>query len=369
MKRFIAVSLVLLSLAGPCGGEELGAWYKGDLHCHSLHSDGDSEIARIIMNAELRDLEFLAVTDHDSWMKGTPSHWTDPDYRSKKLILLYGIEWTTEKGHANIWSDRPLDYRLLWRANLAEDADSLVREARAQGALVSINHPMIRFTSSWDYLPVPDADAVEVWNACYRFPSNSRHAVSRFWDDLLLAGRRITAVGGSDNHQLDGPQSNANLHGLPTTWVYAHEPSARGILDGIRSGRVTVSYAPDGDRFEITADADGDGEFELEMGESAPSAGGSISVRMTAYGPNRKEAGLLRMRGVWFVLYRNGKVIHRERVIRTANEVSLTLHELPAASGYYRAELRGIPDVGMAQRLLFGRTLAVTNPIYFGNRP
>src|SRR5687768_4516500 len=79
-----------------------GRWYAGDLHAHSQHSDGDSPVADIVQRAEDVGLDFFVITDHDSSMNGQTPHWFDPDYRSDQLILLYGIEWTTRVGHANV---------------------------------------------------------------------------------------------------------------------------------------------------------------------------------------------------------------------------------------------------------------------------
>ena len=46
--------------------------------------------------------------------------------------------------------------------------------------------------------------------------------------------------------------------GIMTTWVYAEERTAEGILAGIQSGHVTISYAPSAARIDFSADADSD---------------------------------------------------------------------------------------------------------------
>ena len=52
-----------------------GAWYRGDLHTHSIYSDGDSTVAEVIANAESLGFDFFALTDHDTSMNGIPIHW------------------------------------------------------------------------------------------------------------------------------------------------------------------------------------------------------------------------------------------------------------------------------------------------------
>ncbi len=66
----------------------------------------------------------------------------------------------------------------------------------------------------------------------------------RLWDDLLKQGFHITAVGGSDNHDAtDRTGAKQSPIGTPTTVVYAEELSTRGIIDGVKSGRVFVDAA------------------------------------------------------------------------------------------------------------------------------
>jgi hypothetical protein len=51
-----------------------GHWYKGDLHSHSLYSDGDSPVADVVASVEAKGLDFFALTDHDTDMDGDPVH-------------------------------------------------------------------------------------------------------------------------------------------------------------------------------------------------------------------------------------------------------------------------------------------------------
>ncbi|MGI8857118.1 MAG: PHP domain-containing protein, partial [Thermomicrobiales bacterium] len=41
-------------------------WLRGDLHCHSEHSDGDASLPDILATARALGLDFLAVTDHNT---------------------------------------------------------------------------------------------------------------------------------------------------------------------------------------------------------------------------------------------------------------------------------------------------------------
>jgi hypothetical protein len=365
--RLLGVLALALALVPPLlAGQATGAWYRGDLHAHSTYSDGDSSVAAVVAAAELSGLDFFAITDHDSRMGGTPLHWSDAAYRSATTILLYGIEWTTGRGHANLWAARPFAYGELWLANRAQDPEIAAALARREGALFSIDHPRADICCPWR-LQVPDGAAgVEIWNGPYRFPSGNRKAAGRFYDALLAGGRRVTAVGGSDSHQLKGYQVHFNPPGSPTTWVYAAARTAEAMLEGIRAGHVSMTYMPRGDRLHLDADADGDGTFELMAGDNAPAAGVQITLRAQVHPTGRPGEEAVRERRYVCLIYRNGRVV--KRAILKGPGASVTFRDTPTPGTAYRAELRGAPRLALAQRLVSCRTLALTNPLYVGFR-
>lgn len=395
--RAAIAAALLFALSSSAGA---GQWLRGDLHSHSLHSDGDSPVAEVIASVETKGLDFFALTDHDGNMDGVPTHWDDPDYVSERTILLYGVEWTTGPGHANVWAAQPFDYAPLWQAHLDQDAAAAVAAAHAQGVLFSINHPTAIFCCPWEYEVVEGTDAVEVWNAMYRLPNFNRWAGHEFWDGLLREGRRVSGVGGSDTHDLEGFEARFFGHGNPTTWVYAHDASAAGVLAGIAAGHVSISYAPDAPRLAFWADRDGDGTFETLSGDDLSADGKAIQFRVEI-DPVKERALAVPARRArelpgWLVAdLADGLVTPRElaqrRTVEPAGDggylvgvlkngelfrawqvpngdaAEVSFWDTPAQGDYYRIELRGTPDVpSRIHLLLYGNVLALTNPIYFG---
>jgi hypothetical protein len=377
----------------------VGSWYKGDLHAHSEYSDGDSSISAVIKSAEDKGFDFFVVTDHDMSLRGNPAHWEDPGYHSSALVLLFGIEWTTPRWHANVWSAAPFSYAELWAANRARDGIAAAAAAHRQGALFSINHPEAILTSSWHYPVSPETDSVEVWNTMYRLPSGNRRAGHCFWDGLLNSGRRITCVGGSDTHQLVKWQARLFCHGNPTTWIYAPERTGEALLEGIRAGHVSLSYAPDAPRLDCFADSNNDGTADTMMGDNVEEPGREISftVRIHRSGQDEQpQAGAIFKLGASLTalvadgqlnmeeilkaaslsadsnkhelyivcVYKNG-ALFKAWIVPGAGQ-SCTFSDIPAPGAYYRVELIGNPDATPVQHLLYGRILALTNPIYVG---
>lgn len=54
-----------------------GEWYKGDLHCHSTHSDGDSSVQDVIASAESKGLDFFVI---NALLRGFTKALSNPIY-------------------------------------------------------------------------------------------------------------------------------------------------------------------------------------------------------------------------------------------------------------------------------------------------
>ena len=250
-------------------------WYRGDLHCHTHHSDAQGSLADLAQAARNQGLDFLAVTDHNtvSHLSCLAAH-AGPD-----LLLIRGMEITTEKGHANAWGiERWHEFRCETPAQMAQ----VVEDVRSSGALISINHPKLG-GPPWQFGGEERFDCLEVWQAPW-FVFNDQSL--ELWDRLLKAGHRITGVGGSDVHQTPPGKEVEGLRvGQPCTWVYAQELSEHGILAGIRAGQVFISESPRGPKLLLAADVEGDGQYGARMGDSVQvPPGKTIRLRCEAEG-------------------------------------------------------------------------------------
>jgi hypothetical protein len=222
------------------------AWFRGDLHCHTHHSDGKGTLQNLLDRAAEAGLDFLAVTEHN-----TVSHYPELAAYSGPILLIPGQEITSYKGHANVWGcDRWLDFR----AHSPKDMAWVVEQAHRSGALISINHPKYD-GPDWELGQEFDVDGVEAWQAPW-FVSNYESLA--FWERMLNAGRRVSLVGGSDCHvAASSAEQGLPYLAQPTTWVWAEELSVRGILAGFRAGHVHVSASSDGPHLRFTAETSG----------------------------------------------------------------------------------------------------------------
>lgn len=359
--RRLAYFLALVALVacgdgasdGPSSSPPSGEWLKGDLHLHSSHSNDaqDNPVGAVIAKAEELGMDYFVFTDHDNHVLGNITTWADPAYRSDKMIMLYGTEWTTARGHANIFGTSPWDHSRLWAIRDGDGAAS-VAEAHALGLHFSVNHPLSG--DPWEHSFDIGFDSIEVWNAVFAFPANA--AAIALWDSLLAGGRRLSARGGSDVHHQQGVESMILNAGNPTSFIYSRERTSEAILEALKAGHVSISYAPAAERVDFVADADGDGIFETIIGGNIDGQGQTIRFRIEIVGfraGSTYEVAVLK----------DGAMLQSSHL----DSPELQFEDTPAAGqrAYYRVEVRGaVPDAPADFAVLYGDFVAMTNPIY-----
>jgi hypothetical protein len=201
-------------------------WLAGDLHAHTVHSDGSKTVPALARMAAERGLDFLAVTDHNTISHHAELGWAAGRYG---ITLLPGQEVTTDAGHAGLLGD------VGW-VDFRGSADDWLAQARQRGGLMSVNHP-IAGQVSWLHAMRGRPPLVEVWHWSWLDQRwTTPLAWWQAWDPDAIP------VGGSDWHR---PNSDAPL-GAPTTWVQCAGAGPGDVLDGLRAGRVAISADRDG---------------------------------------------------------------------------------------------------------------------------
>jgi hypothetical protein len=207
-------------------------WLAGDLHSHTVHSDGAMTVPELARFAVGQGLDFIAVTDHNT----TSHHAELPAVAATHgIALLPGQEVTTEEGHAGALGNLDwIDFR--------EPADCWLDATERGGGLLSVNHP-IGGDVSWTIPMKRRPPLIELWHWSWL----DTHWTTPLgwwmaWDPGAIP------VGGSDWHR---PGSDAPP-GSPTTWVECEQDDPRQpadpelVLDAIRAGRTAISASRDG---------------------------------------------------------------------------------------------------------------------------
>jgi hypothetical protein len=268
-------------------------WYRGDLHMHTAHSDGScaSQSGKIVpcpvfltvQNAASRGLDFVAITDHNSLSHYQAMRELQPYF--DHLLLIPGREMTTFWGHFNVFGVTDyIDYRAV--AHDGRDINGMLHDVRTQGGIASVNHAdspggEICMGCAWE--PPTDVDmslftGIEVINGGRIMLSSAD-----FWDKQLGKGLKLTAIGGSDNHNGPSQPGTPAAIGWPTTVVEATELSVPAILEGIRNGRVFIDLTASHDRridIQAANQTDQAGRAAQMGGTLEAAAGDSISFKI-----------------------------------------------------------------------------------------
>jgi len=213
--------------------------FKGDLHTHTIGSDGVMTAEELARLAQRNGLDFLAITDHNQMVSANSLP------RIPNFTIIPGIEWTHYQGHANFLGvDKPYDEPFF--ANTLGEVQARFASARERGAFIVLNHPfdeVAPFQFDMNALPF---DCLEIWNGPMRM--SNLQAIG-LWQGMLTAGKKIPICGGSDYHR----NTPFIFVGGPTNCVYAMSASSADILSGLRQGHAYITFAPNGPRLEMTA--------------------------------------------------------------------------------------------------------------------
>ena len=196
--------------------------YAVELHVHSAASyDGRDSVDRLLEVADERDLDALAVTDHDGIEASRRAASLAPEYG---LVGIVGTEISTAAGHVLALDvEEAIEPGLSFAETLARIDD--------QGGLAVVPHPFQEMRSgvlaeiSRDELAT--ADAIEAYNSRLVTGWSNRQA-RRF-----ARVRDMPMTAGSDAHV-------AEMVGRAVTLVDAEERSATALCDAIRDGRTEL---------------------------------------------------------------------------------------------------------------------------------
>jgi hypothetical protein len=308
-------------------------WYRGDLHLHTVHSDGQRHPNELVTAAHASGLDFIVSTDHNT--NSANRMW--PACPTGSLLVVPGEEVTTRHGHWLAVGLQPqgwIDWRYAPRDGVFPRFAAEVRDA---GGLVVAAHPAAPLPGSlWEF-GFDHVDALEVWNGRW----NLDDEVSlRIWQRLLREGRRIVAVGGSDSHTHHQPV------GSPQTVVHARELSMPAIVDGLRWGR---SYVARSRSVAV--------EFTVSRRGAAELASPGQTLRVPPETPVTVTAMITGAPGTTAALITAEGCVGRATVSGSAR--TMLRWELDAASARFaRLEIRE------AQRRPLGAMVALTNPVW-----
>jgi hypothetical protein len=274
-------------------------WYKGNLHTHSLWSDGDDYLEMIGLWYKEHGYDFLCFTDHnvlstnrENWKdvlntKGGqqaydklkarfPEGWVDervvdgrlqvrlktfPEVDAKigepgKFLLIQGEEITDRfqnfPVHMNATNVRelipPLGGESVYET-IQNNTNALIAQRERTGVpmLIHLNHPNFGYgVTAEDLMRVRGEDFFEVYNGHpgVRNSGDAQHAsTDRIWDIILT--RRLTEFGlpimyglaTDDGHNYHNIPSRASEPGRGWVMVLSSALTPAALIEALEAGR------------------------------------------------------------------------------------------------------------------------------------
>jgi hypothetical protein len=341
----------------------------GNIHIHSILSDGTGTQDDIAEKAVAAGLDFICFNDHDFMMQSLN---LEQEGFFGKMPLFMGLEIGKRYHHYLAFDVK----KLINSEDLSPQ--EIIDEVKKQGGIGFLAHPFekgmpFRDKSkayTWNDLSVTGFTGICIWNFSSRWKEGvksllhalflmkfrsqtlkgpSQETIS-FYDDLCLH-RRVVAVGGSDAHgalfkwwrfhikplPYDFLLKAINIHVFLKRKIFKDFLKAKeDIYEAMREGRLFIAnddiYPARGFRFNYISD---DGS-DLNMGEEGVFYPGNLIVESPSKGDIR--------------LFKNGVLVDRRR----GAEAVFSVKE----KGVYRIEV-------YLYIAFFGwRPWIFTNPVY-----
>jgi hypothetical protein len=217
------------------GFDAPGNWYRGNLHTHTVVSDGLRTPAETVSYYRGHGYDFMAITDHlvfaeteglcsDDFLviPGIEVHGDDPIMRFYHIVGLGG--------------DLAPGTNLESLNSFQGDVDRLC----VHSALVHFAHPYWLGQSAHNLLQVQGPASLEVYNTVCDVGYRKGYS-NQTWDDMLAAGRRIWGMAVDDAHWVEW----RNDTGQGWVMVNAPELTQSAILHALRNGRFYASTGPE----------------------------------------------------------------------------------------------------------------------------
>ena len=235
-----------------------GVWFKGNLHTHTLNSDGDSTPDDVVRWYREHGYHFLTLTDHNylTSVDGLNAlHGADD-----KFLVMKGEEVSDRFGekplHVNGF-DPESPIKPPGGASVLDVLQRMVDGIRASKGVPSINHPNFGWAITADELAaVQRTRLFEVFNG-HPLVNNAGGGgvpgLEEVWDRLLSSGKLIYGIAVDDAHYFKRPEDPyAPRPGFG--WVYVRAPrlTARAIVDALERGEFYSSTGVELQSLETT---------------------------------------------------------------------------------------------------------------------
>ena len=217
-------------------------WFKGNLHTHTLNSDGDSTPDDVVRWYREHGYNFLVLTDHNylTSVDGLNAlHGADG-----KFLVVRGEEVTDRLGAKPIHVNGLNPDRFIkppGGATVAAMLQNMIDAIRTAGGVPSVNHPNYGWAISPEELgQLQRTRLFEVFNGhplVNNLGGGGVPGLEETWDRILSSGTLLFGIAVDDAHYFKRPEDKtAPRPGFGWVYVRAANLDARTLIDALERG-------------------------------------------------------------------------------------------------------------------------------------
>ena len=234
-------------------------FYKGNLHTHTLNSDGDSTPDDVVRWYREHGYNFVTLTDHNylTSVDGLNAlHGADDQF-----LVMKGEELTDHVGakpvHVNGFAPTAF-IKPPGGSSVLEMAQKMIDAIRDAGAVPSVNHPNFGWAISADeLLQLQRTKLFEVFNG-HPLVNNAggggAPGLEEVWDRMLSSGKLLYGIAVDDAHYFKRPEDKtAPRPGQGWVYVRAARLEPRAIVDALERGEFYSSTGVELQSIDTTA--------------------------------------------------------------------------------------------------------------------
>ena len=221
-------------------------WYKGNLHTHTINSDGDSSPDTVARWYREHYYNFLVLSDHNYLTN--PQGLNATIGAQDKFLLIPGEEVTSgyegKSVHVNGYPLQDVVMPVLGNSVL-DTIQKNVDAIRKAGGMPSLNHPNYKWSITPDDLrQVNNLKLFEVYNGIKStndLGGGGRPSLDEMWDIVLSAGREVYGIAVDDAHVFKRFAPELANPGRGWVSLLAPELSAQAVTQALDRGEFYAS--------------------------------------------------------------------------------------------------------------------------------
>lgn len=231
---------------------ENGNFYKANLHCHSVLSDGKLTVGELKEKYMEKGYSVIAFSDHDKYHD-------HQDLTDENFLAINSYEISiasTDRSvgryvkcyHLNLFDKYPSKDR----ASITEfptyenidEVNAFIKSAADDGFLISYNHPEWSLQTFEDYSKLKGCFGVEIYNTGCFVDDGLDGMRMHVYDDMIRLGNKMYCIASDDNHN-KYPFDNAKSDSFGGfVMIKAPELKYNSIMTALETGDFYASNGP-----------------------------------------------------------------------------------------------------------------------------